>query len=288
MIKNYLELNRCEIDRLNQFINRNKINKISSQDIDKEFKSEEFNYGRGVIVKINEENVIGTASVVLKECNEKGIAYVIKVDINERVEDKESAIYEIVEESKALAKKHGAKQLFMGTKDDTIIRTLNALNLEKQYSAIRMTLEDRRVYYTPLNLIKLSEQNKKEYLRIHNDAFKEAPNGATLTEKEVEKYINEADENNCYYIATMNNERVGLLQFYIQDGVGEFELGLIKAARGKGYGKLLLETAISILNTKKVEKINLIVITKNVVAFDMYKKRGFMESELVSEWFQLY
>jgi hypothetical protein len=163
MIKNYFELNRCEMDSFIQFINRNKINKKSPYDMDKQFKTEEFDFGKGVIVKINDENIIGTASVILKECSEKGIAYVIKLDINERVEDKKSAICEIVEESKILTKKYGAKQIFLGTKDEMIIRTLSDLNIDKQYSAIRITLEDRKVKYTPLNLTKLSEQNKKEY-----------------------------------------------------------------------------------------------------------------------------
>ncbi len=286
MIKNYLELNKCEKERFLQFINRNKIDKISFHDMDKQFKSEEFDFGNGVIVKVNEENIIGTESVVLKECSKKGIAYVIKLDINERAEDKKSAICEIVEESKDAAKKYGAKKIFLGTKNETVIKTLNALNMERQYSAIRMALEDRRVKYTPLNLIELSEQNKKEYLAIYNDAFKEVPNGATLTEREVEEYIKNADENS-YYIATMNNDKIGFLQFNIKEDVGEFDLGLIKAARGKGYGKLILETAINFLNEKKAAEINLVVITKNIVALDMYNKRGFKEIELVSEWFQL-
>ncbi len=287
MIKNYLELNKCEEERFLQFINRNKIDKISFHDMDKKFKSEEFDFGNGVIVKVNEENIIGMASVVLKECSKKGIAYVIKLDINEGAEDKKSAICEIVEESKSTAKKYGAKKIFLGTKDETVIKTLNALNMERQYSAIRMALENRRVKYTPLNLIELSEQNNKEYLIIYNDAFKEVTNGATLTEDEVEEYTKNADEDNGYYIAIMNNDKIGFLQFNIKDGVGEFDLGLIKAARGKGYGKLILETAINFLNEKKAAEINLVVITKNIVALDMYKKRGFKEVELVSEWFQL-
>lgn len=287
MIKNYLELNKFEVDRYIQFINRNKINKVSFHDLDKQFKSEEFDFGRGVIIKINEENIIGTASVVLKECNKKGIAYIIKLDINESIEDKRSAICDIVEGSKGAAKKYGARQIFLGTKDDTIIRALNALDIEKQYSVIRMTLDDRKVKYPPLNLVKLSEQNKKEYLTIYNDAFKEVPNGKTLTENQVEEYVKKADEDNCYYIATMNDDKIGFLQFNIENGIGEFDLGLIKAARRKGYGKLLLETAIYLLNAKEVEEISLIVVTKNIIAFDMYKKRGFKESNLVSEWFQL-
>lgn len=95
MIKNYLELNKFEEDIFIQFINRNNINKTSFQDMDKQFKSEEFDFGKGVIVKINEQNIIGTASIILKECSGKGIAYVFKLDINESVEDKKSAICEM-------------------------------------------------------------------------------------------------------------------------------------------------------------------------------------------------
>ncbi|QEK13474.1 GNAT family N-acetyltransferase [Crassaminicella thermophila] len=285
MIKNYLELNKFEVEKFIQFINRNKINKLSFEDMDKEIKSEEFDFGRGVILKIKGQYIMGMASIILKECNKKGIAYIIKLDINESIEDKRTVLCEIIEESKNIAKKYGAREIFLGTKDDTIIRNLNTLNIEKQYSVIRMTLDNIRVKYSPLSLVKLSEENKKEYLMIYNDAFREVPNAATLTENDIDEYIKKADENN--YIAIANNEMIGFLQFNIKDGVGEFDLGLIKSARGKGYGKQLLETAISFLSSKKVKEIGLIVATKNTLAYDMYKKRGFKESKLVSDWFQL-
>lgn len=287
MIKNYLELSEIEVEKLITFINRNRENKLSFEDIDKEFKSEEYDYGRGVILKINEEDVMGKVSVILKECSKKGISYAVKLDINEEVDNKKIIAEEIIEKIKNISKKYGAKEIFLGTRDDKIIRILNSLNLEKQYSAMKMTLEDRKIRYSPLKLVKLSEDNKKEYLVIYNDAFKEVPNGATVIETEVNEYIKTADENNCYYIAKVENDMVGFMQFNIKDGVGEFDLGLIKAARGKGYGKQLLETAISFLNSKEVSEISLLVITKNNLAYDMYKKRGFKESELLSDWFEL-
>ncbi len=287
MTKNYLQLNKYEVEKLLKYINRNKINKMSFEDMEKQNRAEEFDFGKGVIVIIDKENIIGTAAVVLKECKEKGIAYVIKVDINENSKDKKYAVCEIIKESKDLAKKYGAKQLFLGTKDEANIETLKNLGMEKQYSVIRMKLDDRNVRYKPLGLIELSEQNKNEYLRIYNNSFREVPNGATLTEKEVEEYVKNDDENNCYYIVTINNEKVGFLQFKIENCTGEFDLGLIKEVRGKGYGKLLLETALSFLNEKKVNEINLTVVTKNIVALNMYKKRGFIESELISQWFQV-
>ncbi|MBA5850251.1 GNAT family N-acetyltransferase [Clostridium sp. cel8] len=286
MIKNYLELNKLELNKCIEFVNRNKINKLSFRDIDKKMKSLEFDFGKGVILKVDGQTIAGMASIVLKESSNRGVSYIINIDISEGIDNKKETLSEIIEESRNISKKYGGKEIFLGTKDDTIIRYLNMLNIEKKYSAIRMTLGNVMVKHSPLKLVKLSEKNKKEYLNIYNDAFKEVPNGTTLIDSDIDEYIKNHNENNCY-ITVLNNEMIGFLQFYIKDGVGEFDLGLIKSARGKGYGKLILETAISFLKSKKVKEISLIVITKNTIAYDMYKKRGFKKSELISEWFQV-
>lgn len=287
MIKSYLELNDFEIEKLIEFINRNKERKLSYKEIDKRFKAEEYDFGRGVIFKIYEESIVGKALIILKECPVKGIAYVVDLDINEEVENKEVVIIEIIEKVKKVAKKYGGKEIFLGVRDEKIIKILNLLNDYKQYSAVKMSLEDRKVRCSPLNLIALSMNNKKEYLKIFNDAFKDVPNGATVTEIQVDEYIKKADKNNYYYIATINNEMIGFLQFNIEDNVGEFDLGLTQEARGKGYGKQLLETAISFLNSKEVREMVLTVITKNTIAYNMYTKRGFKGSKLVSQWFEI-
>lgn len=287
MIKNYLELNKIEAKKLIEFINRNTENKLSFEEVDKQFKAEEYDFGRGVILKINEEYIAGKALIILKECSIKGIAYVVNLDINEEVENKKIAVGEIIEEVKNIAKEYGARKIFLGTRDYKIIRILNSLSLNKQYSAIKMTLEDRKIRCSPLKLVTLSENNKKEYLAIYNDSFKEVPNGTTLTEREIDDYLNKADENKYCYIALINNAMAGFLEFNIEDDVGEFDLGLIKSVRGKGYGKQLLETAINFLVLKQIGEISLIVITKNTLAYNMYKKRGFKESKFISDWFVL-
>ncbi|WMJ76012.1 MULTISPECIES: hypothetical protein [unclassified Sedimentibacter] len=68
MIKNYLELNKCEEERFLQFINRNKINKISFHDMDKQLKSEEFDFGNGVIVKVKTHSGDGPRNEFFTEC----------------------------------------------------------------------------------------------------------------------------------------------------------------------------------------------------------------------------
>lgn len=287
MFKNYLELNNTELEKLIEFINKNKENKLSFEEIDKQFKAEEYDFGRGVIFKVSEGNVIGRVSVVLKECTKKGIAYAFNLDLSEGIENYEVIISEIIEKVKEISHKYGANEIFLGVNNEKIIKALKSLNINKQYSSVKMTLDDRVIRDTPLNLIKLSENNKKEYLDIYNDAFKEVPNGQTLTENEVEDYVKGNCEGKYYYIVAADTEMIGFLQFDIKNGVGEFDLGLIKAARGRGYGKRLLETAINFLNSEKVTEISLTVITKNIIAYDMYKKRGFKDSKLINEWFQI-
>ncbi len=150
-----------------------------------------------------------------------------------------------------------------------------------------MILQDREIKLSPFKLEKLTDENKNEYIKINNDAFYDVPNGGTLTKYKVNKYINETDENNYYFIAKLNDVNIGFVQFHIENGVGEFDLGLVKIMQGKGYGKKLLETAIYFLNLKEVNDICLTVITKNKVAYEMYKKRGFKEIELLNDWFEL-
>jgi ribosomal protein S18 acetylase RimI-like enzyme len=288
MIKNYLELSEIDLEKFIEFKNRNKEEKLPFEELDKIFKSDEFDFGKGVIIKMNEKHIEGNVSIVLKECDKKGIAYIVRLDINEDVENKKLVTQEIIEASKDIAKKYGANKAFMGTENTEIIDILNSLNRNKQYSMVEMILEDRVHRYTPFNLVALSENNKREYLSIYNDAFYDVPNGATVTENEVEDYIKNANEKNSYYIVLINNEMAGFIQFNIVDNTGEFDLGLAKAARGQGFGKQLLETAISFLNSKKVEQIKLMVATKNILAYELYKKRGFIEYKIHSDWFELF
>lgn len=178
-------------------------------------------------------------------------------------------------------------KIFLGTRDNELIKILRDMDVENQYCAIKMTLKDRNIKYPLLKLVPIDQENKKQYLDIYNDGFRNVPNGSTLTEAEVEEHLANADENNSWYIAETNDKRIGFLQFNIKAGSGEFDLGLIARERGKGYGKLLLETAIGFLNDRGVKEISLTVITKNERAYNMYIKRGFSEIELLSRWYQL-
>lgn len=283
MIKSYLELNKNEKQALVEFLNKNN-NNVTLENIEKEYKAEEFDYGKGVLISIKEKNIIGKLLIVLLECSLKNVAYLVKFEIDENFKYNKEAILELKNEAIKLANNYGAFKIYLGTKN---IEIINTLNLQKQYSAVKMTLQDRKIKLSPFKLDKLTEENKNEYIKINNDAFFDVPNGGTLTKYKVNEYIKETDENNYYFIVKLNDVNIGFVQFHIENGVGEFDLGLIKFMQGKGYGKKLLETAIYFLNLKEVNDICLTVITKNKVAYEMYKKRGFKEIEVLNDWFEL-
>jgi GNAT superfamily N-acetyltransferase len=283
MIKSYLELNKNEKQALVEFLNKNN-NNVTLENIEKEYKAEEFDYGKGVLISIKEKNIIGKLSIVLLECYLKNVAYIVRFEIDEKFKYNKEAILELKNEAIKLANSYGAFKIYLGTKNNEII---NTLNLQKQYSAVKMILQDRKIKLSPFKLEKLTEENKNEYIKINNDAFYAVPNGGTLTKYKVNEYIKETNENNYYFIAKLNDVNIGFVQFHIENGVGEFDLGLIKIMQGKGYGKKLLETAIYFLNLKEVNDICLTVITKNKVAYEMYKKRGFIEIEILNDWFEL-
>lgn len=288
MIKNYLQLSKEEQEKVYSFFTKDKSSYTNLEDMDKDLKSDLFGFGEGVLFSFEDFNISAAIKIILKECPIKAIAYAIYLSISPSFSDSTNSILkEIIEASKKIVFKHNAKEFYLATNDDKLINSLNALNYFEQYSALKMTLESRDITLPTLDLVPLSEENKKQYLDINNDAFSEAPNGATLYTDKVDEYIKKADNNNYYFIVKQNGHEIGFLLFEIKDGKALFDLGLRKVFRGKGYGKMLLETAIDFLNKKQVEEIGLIVITKNTLAYNMYIKRGFKNQRVISKWFQI-
>ncbi|QAA33709.1 GNAT family N-acetyltransferase [Clostridium manihotivorum] len=288
MIKNYLELSEREIKRVYEYQNKDKIKYSTIEEMDKAFKSDLFNFGEGILFNFKNNDICSSLNVLLKECPIKFIAYGFELSVSNHIEDKTSAIKEIVEAAKTLAKLHKAKEFYLGIADSEIVNLLNSLNYFEDYYAIKMVLEDISILYPTLNLIPLCEENKEVFLDIDNEAFSEAPNGKTTYIEEVDEYIRNADDNNCYFIAEVDGQAAGFLLFEVKDGKALFDLGLKKSYRGKGYGKMLLETAIDFLNKKNADEIGLIVITKNTLAYNMYIKRGFKEQKSLSSWFPIF
>ena len=150
-----------------------------------------------------------------------------------------------------------------------------------------MNLVDRSIKEKTLNLERLTQENSRKYKEVFNDSFSDMPHGTWLDDEKLNKYLNCEEENEYYFMVKDDDKIIGFMNSVIENDEGMFDIGLCKQYRSKGFGKRLLETAIYFLNSKNVEKISLIVIEKNKVAHEMYKKRGFYKENTISYWIEL-
>ena len=286
MIKNYLQLSEIEKYNAYEFITRNQSNKISIQQVDAQLKDDLYELGKGCLFLFNKEILIATIRIILKEVHTIGTAYIVALDILDEIDNKVSIIRKMINEASHTALRFNAKEIYFSTRDLNIVNLFKQDNILHSYSAITMKLIDNNIRYNELSLIQLSYENKLEYKQIHDDIFLNIPNGGSVSLNELDDKINNKDNNNFQYIVMDDDINIGMLEICIYDNIGSFDLGLLKEYRNRGYGKRLLETAIIFLrNIEKVDEINLLVISKNTLVYNMYLKRGFVDKEIYSYWY---
>jgi len=287
MIKNYAELCDNEKESLIDFVLLNSEDKFEREVLKERYESDEFFFGKGIIMKFEGDEIRWKASMILKEVGYKDIGYVAEYLVKKESSNKKLYLNEMIMHIRALANEYGLKKILFGSRDEKVIGILSEEGYCYLYRGIRMALNEYNTRYPLLTLIPLSHENMGEYLTVYNDSFSDVPNGATLTETEAQAYVDENLSNEKYFLVNDGQNIIGFVQFSIDDSAGEFDLGLITEFHGRGLGKRLLETAINFLIEKNVESIELTVISGNTIALEMYKKRGFIEKKHLGCWYDI-
>jgi ribosomal protein S18 acetylase RimI-like enzyme len=285
MIKNYLGLNQTELSSMHDFINRNEIQKITLEQLHKRFENKYYDFGKGLLVMLDNETVAAKAQLLYHDFNKT--AYIRNIDIIENHSTPKTAIGELITHGIDKARAYGALNIYIGVREERIKSIVDELNYKRSYQTLVMTLPDRALKQTPLQLIKLEENNKYEYINIYNEAFSDAPNGGIISVQDVDAYLHDASAGKYYFIVQAENQNIGMLEIDLEDIEDIFTIGLKRNWRSKGYGKRLLETAIDFLNQKEVNEICLMVISKNKRAYEMYLKRGFVVKKVFTDWYVL-
>ncbi|MDD7793186.1 GNAT family N-acetyltransferase [Clostridium sp. 'White wine YQ'] len=287
MIKSYIKLDDREKSLVNTFINRNIEEKKTSKEVDEMFNNKVYDYGNGTLFYFESGKVLGKVNIVLEVANQLGTTYIHFLDIDDTSNNKEMIIKSLIEEAVIIANKYKAKEIYLGERSEERLKLLETLGFHKDYRAIRMYLEDRDKKAECFDLIPLTQENKHEYQGVYNDSFSDMPHGSYVDINGVMECLKKANEENYYFLVAYNNINIGFMDCTIKNGEGTFDIGLCKEYRGRGYGRMLLETAIDFLNKKEVNKIGLLVIERNLVAYNMYKKRGFKVDSIFSSWIKL-
>ena len=280
-------MNNLEKQLAFKFINRNNKDITSIDKLDEMFYGKIYDKGNGVIFCFNDQEVIGKVAVVLECIVPLKTSFIHGIEVKEELKDNIDVLIGLIYEGKKVDIEYGAKSIKLGIRDEKILINLKKLGINTTYSAIKMNLFDRSLKEKTLNLERLTQENSRKYKDVFNDSFSDMPHGTWLDDEKLNEYLNCEEENKYYFMVKADDKIIGFMNSVIENDEGMFDIGLCKQYRCKGFGKRLLETAINFLNSKNVEKISLIVIEKNKVAYEMYKKRGFYKENIISYWIEL-
>lgn len=159
------------------------------------------------------------------------------------------------------------------------------------------------------NLIKIREiseddiQRAQEFLEYFNSLVEEEAMICLDRKKNLEqeiKWLNsnlEAQQKKKKVVTIAEDEKnrriVGIAEITLkserQSHVGELGISVKKEYRGKGVGKMLLDSVLSLAVEKldpKPQIIRLSVFSENDVAINLYRKAGFIEVAVVPEQYQ--
>lgn len=284
MIKTYQELNETELSALRDFIDRDGTQEITLEQLQKVFANEYYDFG-SLLVMLEVGTVVAKLQLLYRDSNKT--ALIRHVDVLENHSTPKTAIDELITHGIDTAKAYGATDIYIGVREVRIKSILDELNYKKSYQTLVMTLTDRALRQVPLQLTKLEENNKYEYIDIFNDAFADIPNGGIATLQEMDEYLADKSSEKQYFLVQAENQNIGILEIDMEDTEDVFTIGLKRDWQNKGYGKRLLETAIDFLNQKGVPEICIMVISKRKQAYEMYLKRGFVVKKVFTDWYEL-
>ncbi|WP_430858096.1 GNAT family N-acetyltransferase [Clostridium paraputrificum] len=287
MVKNYVSLDNNEKKLVYKFITRREEEKKTIMEIEKDIKIDTYNYGKGVLFYFEDGGVLGKVSVVLEVAEVMHVAYIHNIDILEGIDNKEKVLKELIEKGSLIAKEYSATKILLGIRNNEVLKVAEAIELYSEYSSFIMILEERKSKAEILDIVPISAEILNEYVDNYNSSFMDMPHGTYIDLKEAKGYLEKVDENNEFFLVKADGITIGFMNVSIENNEGFFDIGLRKEYRKQGYGKMLLETAIDFLKKKDTEKICLIVIEKNSVAYEMYKKRGFKVYSKISNWIQI-
>lgn len=283
MIKNYLQLSYDEKIKANEFNNRKYEKKKSIDEFEKSINNKLYDFGKGALFYIKNNKVLGKILVILEPTKVLHTAYITGIDIEKGHREGIVIFKDLLNKSIELANKYTAVKVVLLSKDRDIWSLLGGLGIYKQYSTFKMELKDKRKCVEPLDIEELSSKNLDEYIDTFNSAFNDMPHGCYTDKNDMRERLSKPYNKERYFLVKNHNTTVGFTSISIEGNRGFFDIGLRKEFRGKGLGKRLLETAIELLKKENIEKICLIVIEKNHIAYRMYKKRGFHVYEKVSD-----
>jgi len=256
------------------------------------YESDVFNDGDGVFILVDNGQILGSLAAITKEIGVNGEVYVTDIYIDNG--NVEIGLGLLINRVTEYCNVLGAFCMKIGVRGNEgyIILYINKLGFSHVYDAVVMNYIrgkdiDLRVN-NDMKLLPLCILNSHEYMNIHNEIFKNSPNGSCIDEVEVKDYVVRFANNEdligiCYH----GEKPCGIYELSIAGDIGWINtLGIKPVCQNRGLGKELLVECIGKLYGMNIDIIRLLVITSNDIALAMYKDNGFEKEGVFSYWFK--
>jgi ribosomal protein S18 acetylase RimI-like enzyme len=272
------------------------------------YESDTFNYGNTVFIAFDGGKISGSIALITKEISIKGEAFITDIFVDRKnipfEEEHSSREFKIlnaemilnimIERATQYCNLYNATSIKIGIRksEKHLIMYINKLGFNHIYDAevMRYKSDENLIVDVPnkIELKPLSILNSLEYMNIHNDAFKDSPNGSTIGEVEVKDYIVQyANHEDMIGLCLAQNIPCGIYELSIDNNTGWVDtLAINPVLQNNGLGKLLLEKCVKILFEKNLTEVKLLVITSNNIAVNMYISSGFEVEAVFSYWFE--
>jgi GNAT superfamily N-acetyltransferase len=156
------------------------------------------------------------------------------------------------------------------------------------YSLLELTYGGHSFSQTKfLRFDALKKKNGKLFQGASNGAFLHSPNGAQLSEEEIDELIVNNEGQELMGIAFSGERAVGVYQLSLKDGIGWIDtIGIHPDHQGQGFGKAMLEHCLNCLEARGASEIKLTVISSNENAVRLYRQHGFARERVLSRWLE--
>lgn len=133
----------------------------------------------------------------------------------------------------------------------------------------------------------VTTQNAEPYRRVLDEAFRNAPNGATVDAEQIAELMAEISSPDLLAVAWQGDEAVAALELAVQGEVGWIEaIAVAPVVQGRGVGRLMLGEAIARLRAHEVKELKLLVMSTNMPAIKLYERHGFGVEQVTSRWWR--
>ncbi len=185
-------------------------------------------------------------------------------ELKEVAENKPVGMFKVDENVNSVVVSQNA-EVFLGcleeSKDETLVPVYYQLS----------QAENEKLKRCEIKICKASKKDLKNIVELEESNIKVN----TMSEKQIQSCLD--DDNYLVYKASVDNDIVGFIMLQISDELNVDSVAVKKEFRNLGIASKLISKTEKFAKDQKIKTLSLEVSNKNITAYLLYKKLGFVE-----------